>query len=186
MNGKIRVAGLVCCVLAGMAGADFIATSLRSDGAVLLSSSGSDENGSVSSRVMAVDEARVIQTLSGRDDLVSDLVVHGTGPVLFSEYAEYAALFSGRPDPQAACSFLDQQMPGPAGGALQYVTGMMQAGDIESFRVVGEGLDATVGANGSGMVLFGSAVSGNRMLQSHGFVAGNLSMQDRIRYGVRI
>lgn len=186
MNGKVRVAGLVCCVLAGMAGADFIATSLRSDGAVLLSSSGSDENGSVSSRVMAVDEAQVIRSLAGRDDLVSDLVVHGTGPVLFSEYAEYVASISGRPDPQAACSFLDQLVPGPGGGAFQYVTGIVQAGDIESSRVVGEGLAVTVGANGSGMVLFGSAVSGNRTLQSHGFVAGNLSVQDRIRYGVRI
>lgn len=87
---------------------------------------------------------------------------------------------------QPVCSFLDQTVPGPGGGAFQYVTGMVQDADIESSRVVGEGLDATFGANGSGMVLFGSAVSENRTLQSHGFVAGNLSVQDRIRYGMRI
>ncbi|WP_394698595.1 hypothetical protein [uncultured Methanospirillum sp.] len=40
--------------------------------------------------------------------------------------------------------------------------------------------------NGSGLVAFGSAGSGNRSLKTRGFVSGNLSVQDIFRYGGRV
>ncbi len=78
--------GLVCLILAGLAGADYLATSISTDGTAMLATSGSDLNGSFVSRVMGVDATRMVRTVSG-DENEQDLAVSGTGPVLVSDFA---------------------------------------------------------------------------------------------------
>jgi hypothetical protein len=58
---------------------------ISTDGCVMLTTTGSDENGSFSSRAMALDVADLHRSGMGDADTKSDLAVRSTGPLLFSD-----------------------------------------------------------------------------------------------------
>jgi len=53
-------------------------------------------------------------------------------------------------------------------------------------RVVGSGLTGGLDVNGSGMMSFGSQNNGNNSLRSSGFVSGNMTIRDFVKYGGRL
>ncbi|WP_181391571.1 hypothetical protein [Methanospirillum lacunae] len=55
MNWKLVLSGGIFLVLAAFVGADYVSTSISTDGTMMIASSGNNENGSFASRVMAVD-----------------------------------------------------------------------------------------------------------------------------------
>jgi len=174
--------GLVCLILAGLAGADYLATSISTDGTAMLATSGSDLNGSFVSRVMGVDATRMVRTVSG-DENEQDLVVSGTGPVLVSDFA---SMLVKNPEIKDRCIFIDSGGDRSLGEPSVYTSGILEQGEYDVSRAFGSDLSGETRMNGSGMVAFGSAGSGNRSLKTRGFVSGNLSVQDLFRYGGRI
>lgn len=175
-------AGLLFLVLAGFAGAGFTATTILTDGSAMLSSAGSDESGGFSFRALALDDARIVRTMADDAAMEVDQAIRGTGPVLFSEYVAQAGQVFG---PRGQCIFLplteDEEEE-----SVRYATGILHGGSVDSSGSVGGGLVAESSVNGSGMLLFGSALQGNRTMVSRGFVTGNLSMHDLIRQGGRV
>ena len=88
MNWKYVVSGDLFLVLAGLVGAaDYISTSITTDGSFLLASSGQIENGTFSSRVMAADASEITRSMTGDDSLAADISVTSSGPILVSDYA---------------------------------------------------------------------------------------------------
>ena len=87
MNWIFLVSGGLFLVLAGLVGADYMSTSIVTDGSFVLASSGQTENGSYASRVMAADASEITRSLTEGESLVSDLSVKSSGPVLVSDYA---------------------------------------------------------------------------------------------------
>ena len=87
MNWIFLVSGGLFLVLAGLVGADYLSTSIVTDGSFVLASSGQTANGSYASRVMAADASEITRSISGGESLVSDLSVKSSGPVLVSDYA---------------------------------------------------------------------------------------------------
>ena len=87
MNWIFLVSGGLFLVLAGLVGADYLSTSIVTDGSFVLASSGQTENGSYASRVMAADESEITRSMTGGESLVSDFSVKSSGPVLVSDYA---------------------------------------------------------------------------------------------------
>ena len=183
MKGRYLIAGVLFLVLAGLVGADFISTTINTDGSALLTTSGSDTNGSFVSRAMALDTARISRTASGEGDLQTDLAVSGSGPVLFSDYA--SGLLKTR-SLRELCAFLDGSGDQSVGESAVYTSGILQAGEYDISRTIGSGLVGETGVNGSGMLLFGSGSQANRSVTSRGFVTGNMTVRDLIRYGGRV
>jgi len=88
MNWKYVVSEGLLLVLAGLFGAaDYISTSITTDGSFLLASSGQTENGTYVSRVISVDASEITQVLTGDDSLAADISVTSSGPILVSDYA---------------------------------------------------------------------------------------------------
>lgn len=182
MKKGYLVAGLVCLLFAAFTGADFIATTISTDGSALLWTSGSDANGSFAQHVMTVDESRLIRTVSG-DETGNEMVVSGSGPVLVSDFA--SAIMKGS-EIRDRCMFLDAGVERSLGDASVYVSGILKDGEYDSSRVISSGLSGETRVNGSGLLAFGFTESGNRSMKSRGFVSGNMSVQDLFRYGGRI
>lgn len=176
-------AGLMFLVLAGFAGAGFTATTILTDGSAMLSSAGSDTSGGFSFRALALDDARIVRTMADDAAMEVDQAVRGTGPVLFSEYAAQAGQVFG---PRGQCLFLPLTGDDDEEESVRYATGILHGGSVDSSGSVGSGLVAESSVNGSGMLLFGSALQGNRTMVSRGFVTGNLSVHDLIRQGGRV
>lgn len=97
MNWKYVVFGGLFLVLAGLFGAaDYVSTSITTDGSFLLASSGQTDNGTYASRVMAADASEITQVLTGDDSLAADISVTSSGPILVSDYASgRRAFFTG-------------------------------------------------------------------------------------------
>ncbi len=173
--------GMVCILFAALAGADYIATTITTDGSAFLSASGSDTNGSFAERAMAVDTARLTRTISG-DEPGIDLVVSGSGPVLVSDYASGLIQES---ESRNHCLFLDEDGERSLGETSVYSSGIFNGAEYAVSRAIGSVLSGGTRVNGSGLLAFGFQGLGNRSLQSRGFVSGNLSVQDLFRYGGR-
>ncbi|MDD1730080.1 MAG: hypothetical protein LUQ50_13545 [Methanospirillum sp.] len=176
--------GLVCLILAGLAGADYLATSVSTDGSVMLATSGSDQNGSFVSRVMGVDAVRLVRAVSGGEEMATDLIIKGSGPILASDYASSKGIPVMMDE--IACTFLTDSRVQAGKESDLYTVGMLQNGSYEISRVVGSGLTGGTVVNGSSMVGFGSQTNGNTTQKTRGFVAGNLSLNDLVRYGGRL
>lgn len=179
MRRGIPVA-VVCLVLVALAGVDLLATSIQTDGSVMMSTAGSGENGSFSSRAMAVDAAQLSRSVSFDEGPGYDLVVQAAGPVLISEVA--SSLLS-REELADLCLFLDRQSGLEPGEAMMFLSGLMDHGSYASTRSVGSGLVGLSTMNGTGMVMLGSRMEGNESVLSRGFVSGNLSVRDLVRAG---
>ena len=182
MNWKLVVSGVTFLVLAGLVGADYLSTSIITDGSFVLASSGQTENGSYASRVMAVDASDITRSLTEGESLVSDLSVKSSGPVLVSDYAfGKSALI---PD-SLACMFI-RHIQGQEEESELYSMGILNKGSYTASRVIGPGLTGGLDVNGSGMMSFGSQKFGNDTLRSSGFVSGNLTIRDYVKYGGRL
>ena len=182
MNGVFLVAGIFFLLFAAVSGAGYIATTISTDGSAFLSTSGSDANGSFTSRALTVDTARLARTVSG-DQTGSDLVVSGTGPVLVSDFA---SVLMREPEIRERCMFLSAGGDRSLGEASVYTSGILHGGEFELSRKIGAELSGETRVNGSGLVALGFQGSGNRSLVSRGFVSGNMTVQDLFRYGGRL
>jgi len=128
-----------------------------------------------------VDAVRLVRTVSGNDEY--DLAISGSGPVLVSDVAS-AVLKSN--EVRDRCVFLDDEGERPVGEASVYTSGILHGGEFDVSRAIGPDLSGETLVNGSGLMAFGSFVSGNRSLRSRGFVSGNLTVEDLFRFGGRI
>lgn len=182
MNWIFLVSGGLFLVLAGLVGADYLSTSIVTDGSFMLASSGQTANGSYASRVMAADASEITRSMTGGESLVSDLSVKSSGPVLVSDYASGKSALT--PD-SLACVFIRHIQEQEEGSEL-YSMGILNKGNYASLRVVGPGLTGGLDVNGSGMMSFGSQKFGNDTLRSSGFVSGNLTIRDFVKYGGRL
>ena len=187
MKKEFIIAGAICLILAGLAGAEYLSTAISTDGCVMLTTAGSDENGSFASRAMALDAADLHRSVSGDADTQSDLVVRSQGPLLFSDYA--SALWK-RPDLKSMCSLLFTPDNQDHREALTFSSGIVRQGEYLTSRVIGGGLSGETSLNGTGLLAFGSQGEGegegNRSVSGHGFVSGNMSVRDLVRYGGRV
>jgi len=182
MAGRYGVVCIFCLILAGFVGADLIATTISSDGAILLSTSGDDANGSFASRVLSLDTAMVSRKVSAEDTMEAVTSMSGAGPMVFSDYSSGILVL---PDIREMCTFLDDGHDRTRGESSLYSSGILYGGEYEISRVIGSGLEGETVVNGSGMLVFGSESHDNRSLQSRGFVTGNMSVKDFTRFGGR-
>jgi hypothetical protein len=183
MNIQFIVAGGIFLVIAGLAGADLIATTINTDGFASLSTSGSDGNGSWASQAMGVDQTELVRSISGEKGLTSTLSIHGIGPVLFSEYAE---ALERAENTASHCVFQGSLDDDTFGLASMYTSGILKNGMYDITRSQDSGLSGESSINGSGLLLLGSKSNANQTLSSHGFVAGNMTVRDIVRYGGRL
>jgi hypothetical protein len=138
MNWKFILSGGVFLVLASLVGADFVSTSISTDGTMMLASSGNNENGSFASRVMAVDTSHLSRSITGNDEYQTDLIIQGSGPILASDYA--TARVSPEVLDEMACTLLTDTRVQAAQVSDLYTLGMLRNGSYEISRVVGSGL----------------------------------------------
>jgi len=183
MRGWCFIAGMLFLLIAGLAGADYLSTTISSDGSVMLASAGSDENGSLASRVMTLDAAKITRSMTGDSDLHSDLLVVGAGPFLISDVASG---FVKAKELVSGCVFLDNAGDHRVGESSVYATGIMQKGEYDASRSIGSDLIGLTAVNGSGMMMLGTQRSDNKSLFSRGFVTGNMSIHDFVRYGGKV
>jgi len=177
------IAGMAFLLIAGVSAAGYHATTISSDGCMMLKSSGSDENGMVASRVMTVDNAKISRTTEDDQDIEEDLSVSGTGPVIFDGFVSGVTRI---PDKISRCSFLDEQNEKIIGDTTGVVSGILQSGDVDISRTGGEYISGMTAVNGSGMVYLGTQITGNRSMAGRGFVTGNMTLRDLFRYGGKI
>lgn len=182
MKGEYCALALICLVISGLAGADYLATTISTDGSVMLTSAGSDANGSFASRVMASDRAEVHRSVSESDETESDLSVRSSGPMLFSDFA--SAIWKGS-NLNKVCTLLAGQDDPSDGEVSVYSSGIIK-GEVDTVRQVGSGLSGQTSVNGTGLMVLGSQSERNRSLGSRGFISGNMSVQDLFRYGGRL
>jgi hypothetical protein len=183
MKGGYVIAGLVFLVLAGLVGADYLTTTVSSDGSILIKTAGSDENGSFASRVMTVDTAGISRSVENGENSGHEVSVQGSGPMLVSDYAHAEEAKGWDP---SACVFLTGTRAREMGRSELYTSGILNNGRYQISRETGSGLVGVTEVNGTGMMGFGSASSGNRSLISSGFITGNMTLRDFVRYGGKI
>ncbi len=184
MNWKFILSGGMFLVLAGLAGADYVSTSISTDGTLMLASSGHTDNGTYASRVMTVDVSEITRSMTGGETFDTDLSVQGAGPVLVSEYASG----NGKrtlPD-NIACVFVDEIEKRDAQKSEMYTAGILNKGNYTTSRIIGNGLTGGTQVNGSGMLDFGSQTVDNTTMGSRGFVAGNMTVRDFVKYGGKL
>ena len=182
MKGEYLALALICLAILGLAGADYLATTISTDGSVMLASAGSDANGSFASRVMASDRAEVHRSVSGSDETESDLTIRSAGPMLFSDFA--SVILKGS-DLNKVCTLFAGQDDRNDGEVSVYSSGIIK-GEVDTVRQVGSGFSGQTSVNGTGLLVFGSQSESNRSLENRGFVSGNMSVQDLFRFGGRL
>lgn len=183
MNIMFIIAGGIFLVIAGLAGADLIATSINTDGFASLSTSGTGDNGSWTSHAMGVDQTELVRSISGERGMPSTLSIHGIGPVLFSEYAEAVERAE---ETVNHCVFQGPEDGDTFGLASMYTSGILKNGMYDITRSQDSGLFGESSINGSGLLILGSKSKANQTLSSHGFVTGNMTVSDIVRYGGRL
>ncbi len=181
-KGKGVLIAVVCLLLTGTLCADLIATSISTDGSVMLKTFGSDENGSFTSLILSDDESQVTRTVGDDNGLHEDLTVSGSGQTIFSEYAD--ALLSTSTI-KGICAFLDPSHENERDAAA-YSSGIIQDGGYTSSRTINQELSASTAVNGTGLIFLGSDSEGNRTFKTTGFVSGKMSVEDMTKYGVKI
>ena len=183
MKKECIIAGAICLILASLAGAEYLSTTISTDGCVMLTTAGSGENGSFVSRAMALDTADLRRSVTGDDETQSDLAVRSAGPLLFSDYVSG---FWKQPDLKSLCSLLYTPDGHDQREASAYSSGIVSQGEYATMQSIGSGISKETSLNGTGLLLFGSEGEGNRSVSDHGFVSGNMSFRDLIKYGGRL
>ncbi len=183
MNWSYVLTGGILLVLAGLTGAEYLSTTITTDGTISFTSSGENENATIVSRVMTAGESTLARSITGDKQIEIDLSASGSGPVLISDYSSSRSTTSLNP---VACVFLTEDRVNTPGWTELGTDGILQHGRYTIARVVGSELTGTTAVNGTGMLRFGSAMNGNTTMRTSGFVAGNMSIQDLVRSGGRI
>lgn len=181
MNWKFILSGGMFLVLAGLAGADYVSTSISTDGTLMLASFGHTDNGSYASRVMTVDQSEISRSMTEDESLEADMTVKGSGPILVSDYASAKSVNFAK---SLSCVFADYVNRVEQESEL-YSAGILNKGTYTTSRVIGPGLTGGLEVNGSGMMSFGSQKVGNSTMRSYGFTAGNMTLRDFVQYGGR-
>ncbi len=120
--------------------------------------------------------------MSGGENLETDVSVRGEGPILVSEFA--AGWSITLPD-DIACAFITELRKHELDSDL-YTTGILNKGTNSVSRVIGPELTGETEVNGSGLMSFGSHTIGNTTIRSSGFVAGNMTLRDFVKFGGKI
>jgi hypothetical protein len=125
---------------------------------MMLASSGNNENGSLASRVIAVDNSHLSWTITGDEEFQTDLIVRGNGPILASNSANSRI----RPNvlDEVTFTFLTESRVYATQMSDMYTLGILRNGSYEISRSGGSGLVGETVINGSDML---------------GFVSGNMS-----------
>ncbi|HWQ64627.1 MAG TPA: hypothetical protein VN429_09450 [Methanospirillum sp.] len=175
MRWNYLATGSVLLILASLTGAEYLGTTISTDGTVHLCGSGEDANGSFVSRVMTVGSSELSRIITGEDSgtLMS---VHGTGPVLFSDYTTKDRV---SPAP-LACVFLVDRNNAESRSHM-FASGILERGSYTMSRVSYPDLLGESLINGSGFILLESGSEGNTTSGSEGFVSGNMTVHDTVR-----
>ncbi|KAF5086905.1 hypothetical protein DSECCO2_51960 [anaerobic digester metagenome] len=153
------------------------------DGSFLLAISGQTDNTIYASRVMAADASEITQVLTKDDSLAADISVTSSGPFLVSDYASGRGV-TAHPD-TIGCVFAKYVLNRKPESEL-YSMGILSKGRYATSRVTGPGLNGGMDVYGTGMMSFGSHVVGNSTMRSSGFVSGNMTIHDFVKYGGKI
>lgn len=183
MKKEFIIAGAICLIFAGLAGAEYLSTAISTDGCVMLTTAGSDENGSFASREMALGATDLHRSVRGGADMESDLAVRSAGPLLFSDYTAALWDYSDLP---GMCSLIFSPESRDRQRAAAYSSGIVRQSEYVTSRSIGEGLSGLTSLNGTGLMVFGSQGEGNRTIAGHGFVSGNMSVRDLVQYGGKV
>ncbi|HWQ64879.1 MAG TPA: hypothetical protein VN429_10720 [Methanospirillum sp.] len=169
--------GSVLLILTSLTGAEYLGTTISTDGTLLLSGSGEDTNGSFASMVMTVGVSELSRIIN-REESGIGLSVRGSGPVLFSDYSTGKSISPVTP----VCIFLKSNRLNPDSQAELYTSGILEHGTYTMSRVSGPGLTGETLVNGSGLMILGSGLQGNDTAGSSGFVSGNMTVHDLVRF----
>ncbi|MDD1730470.1 MAG: hypothetical protein LUQ50_15555 [Methanospirillum sp.] len=169
--------GSLLLILASFTGAEYLGTTISTDGTLLLSGSGENPNGSFASRVMTVGVSELSRIITGEESGIG-LSVQGAGPVLFSDYTTGTTL----PPAAPVCVFLTADRIHAGNRADLFTSGILGHGTYTMTRVPGPGLSGETLVNGTGIALLGSGAEGNDTTRSAGFVSGNMTVHDLVRF----
>ena len=183
MNITIVLTGCIFLIFAGIAGAEYLSTSISTDGTLILASSGQNENGSFVTRIMAVDESELSRMVTGGEKFQTELSARGSGPILVSDDVTGKEFILTNP---ATCIFLTDERVRAIQHSNLYTAGILKKGTYVISRNTGSELTGTTEINGTGMMFFGSSTNGNNTMQTSGFASGNMTIRDFIKYGGKI
>ena len=169
--------GSLLLILASFTGAEYLGTTISTDGTLLLSGSGGDANGSYASRVMTVGASELSRIIHGEESGVG-LSVHAAGPVLFSDYTTGTTSSPATP----LCVFLTADRTQTGSRADLFTSGILGHGTYTMTRITDPGLSGETLVNGTGIMLLGSGTEGNDTARAAGFVSGNMTVHDLARY----
>nr|WP_319537818.1 hypothetical protein [uncultured Methanospirillum sp.] len=175
MRWNYLATGSVLLILASLTGAEYLGTTISTDGTFHLYGAGEDENGSFVSRVMAVGTSELSRIITGEDSGIG-LSVHGTGPVLFSDYTTKDRVYPATP----ACVFLTADRINAPGRSHMYTSGILERGTYTMSRVTDPDLVGESLINGTGFIILESGSEGNSTSESAGFVSGNMTVHDQV------
>ncbi len=176
MRWNYLLSGSLFLILASLTGAEYLGTTISTDGVMMLTGTGEDTNGSFSSRIMTVGASELSRIIGEQSGI--GMSVHGEGPLLFSDYT------TGRvsPDSGHTCVFLTPDRSNEAGRADLFTSGILGHGTYTMTRVPISGLSGETLVNGTGFMLLGSGSDGNETMRSTGFVSGNMTVHDLTLY----
>lgn len=167
--------GSLFMILASLTGAEYLGTTISTDGTILLSGSGEDENGSFASRVMTKGVSELSRIIN-REESGVGISVQGAGPVLFSDYTSGKSVSPLTP----VCVFLTKvPVTGDSHDDL-FTSGILEHGVYTMNRIPGPGLSGETLVNGTGLMIFGSEIQKNDTSGSRGFVSGNMTVHDLV------
>ncbi|WP_319579486.1 hypothetical protein [uncultured Methanospirillum sp.] len=176
MQWNHLLAGSLLLILASLTGAEYLGTTISTDGVVILTGSDQDGNGSVASRIMAIGTSELSRIIGDEGGI--GMTVQGRGPLLFSDHT------TGTTPTQLgqACVFLTPDRINADSRANLDASGILSSGIYAMTRVPGRGISGETLVNGSGIMLLRSGSDGNRTTRSTGFVSGNMTLHDLTRY----
>ncbi|PWR69704.1 hypothetical protein [Methanospirillum lacunae] len=170
------VLGSLFVILASLTGAEYLGTTISTDGTILLSGSGEDANGSFASRVITVGVSELSRIITGEESGVG-ISVTGAGQALFSDYTTGNSVSPLTP----VCVFLTRDSVTGDSRADLFTSGILEHGVYTMSRVSGSGLSGETLVNGTGLMILGSEIQGNDTTGSEGFVSGNMTIHDLVR-----
>jgi len=176
MQWNHLLAGSLLLILASFTGAEYLGTTISTDGVVMLTGSDEISNGSAVSRIMAVGTSELSRFIG--DDGGIGMTVQGRGPLLFSDHTTGTVSYPS----DLACVFLTPDRINADNRAELDASGILNSGIYTITRMPGSGLSGETLVNGTGIMLFGSGADGNRTTRSAGFVSGNMTLHDLTRY----
>jgi hypothetical protein len=126
MNWGYILTGCCLLILAGALNADFVSTTISTDGSFLMASSGTDHNGTYTAHVKGVGDSKASRVISGDDALETDLTAVSSGPLLLSDYA--SSMSVAQKMDNLKCVFTEIVDRGPVSHAEMTTAGILDHG----------------------------------------------------------